>query len=232
MVTQVEVIEFLSQFAYQPALVYTFVILILTASSFGLPIPEEFTLISVGILAYIGLNPQAHPPPVEGAVPLHPWTAALVCFFAVFLSDFLVYWIGRVGGDRLRRSRRLARYVSGNVFTKVESLILRHGFWMPGVFRFTPGLRFPGHLACGIMRLPAWKFTLVDGTAALLTVPTQVLLVAYYGEVILAYFQQFKVVLLSMFGIGILLFLFRNHPWLQGLLALVAKKFGSEKDSP
>ena len=43
------------------------------------------------------------------------------------------------------------------------------------------------------MGVPLWKFVLIDGAAALISVPTQVLLVAYYGEVILSKIKEFKI---------------------------------------
>ncbi len=193
--SQQEIIELLTAYAYEPWLVYGFIFAMLTASSFGLPIPEEVTLIAAGIVGHFALHPEDYPPPYPGAEPVNPYTLAVVSFLAVFLSDLLIYWLGRFGGYYLRRSEKLKRLVESAVFKRAESLIQKYGAWMAGVFRFTPGLRFPGHLACGLARLPQWKFWLVDGTAALLTVPTQILLVAFYGEAILEYIKQFKMVI-------------------------------------
>jgi membrane protein DedA with SNARE-associated domain len=55
-----------------------------------------------------------------------------------------------------------------------------------------------------MMGIPFWKFTAIDGTAALLTVPTQVLLVSYYGGWMLEHFKVVKVVLLCVIGIFVL----------------------------
>ena len=83
---------------------------------------------------------------------------------------------------------------------------------MAGVFRFTPVLRFPGHMACGMLGVSHLKFWLSDGVAALLTVPTQVLLVAYYGEEILTYFKQFKIVIVAILVLAaISFFVFRKR---------------------
>jgi len=51
---------------------------------------------------------------------------------------------------------------------------------------------------------------LIDGTAALISVPTQILLLAFYGEVILKFIKQFKIILLCIFAIGIGFLLFRR----------------------
>ena len=47
-------IEFFAAYAYQPMLVYSFIVLFMTASSFGLPIPEEMTLVSAGLVGGSG----------------------------------------------------------------------------------------------------------------------------------------------------------------------------------
>ena len=51
---------------------------------------------------------------------------------------------------------------------------------------------------CGMFGLPLFMFIAVDGTAALLSVPTQVWLVATYGEHVLRYLKDFKIVLFSL----------------------------------
>lgn len=215
MLDQTELLSTLSQYAYEPFMVYSIVIALLTASSFGLPVPEEVTLISCGLLAYLAKHPENFPPPYPGAEPINVFTLSAVCFFAVFLSDCLVYWIGRRGGRALLKANRLQKYVTTDAFQKVIAWVEKYGAIMAGVFRFTPGLRFPGHMACGMLGLKFWKFGLVDGIAALLTVPTQVLLVAFYGDVILEYFKQFKITILVLLIVGLTLFLFRRHPFIQ-----------------
>lgn len=212
MLTQDQIISFLSSYAYDPVMVYSFIILILTASSFGLPIPEEITLISAGVIGYFALNPDLYPPPSPDMKPLNVWTLSIVCLFAVFFSDLLIYWIGRIGGVKIQKSKRFAPLVASNLYNKAVLLTKKYGALMAGAFRFTPGLRFPGHLACGALGVSHLKFWLSDGLAALLTVPTQVLLVAYYGEEILAYFKQFKIVILIILSVGILLlFIFKKR---------------------
>lgn len=210
MIDQQQIITLLNSYAYEPHLVYMFVIGLLTASSFGLPIPEEITLITAGTLAYFGLNPQLYPPPNEGAQAVDPITLAIVCFFAVFLSDFLVYWIGRLGRNQINQRPYFQKLSNSKPFQRATILIEKYGVWMAGVFRFTPGIRFPGHMSCGLFGLHPVKFTIMDGTAALLTVPTQVLLIAYYGETILESIKTFKITLLCLIVLIVGIILFRK----------------------
>lgn len=201
------IFAFLAQFAYEPAMVYSLIIAIMIASSFGLPIPEEVTLISVGFISHMAIHPEMFPPPYEGAVSVKPALVAFVCFASVFLSDFLVFMLGRRYGTRMLRSKYFAKYRDSNSMRRVERFTEKYGALACGIFRFTPGLRFPGHFACGSMKIPIWKFVLVDGLAALVSVPTQVLLIAFYGEVMLEFLKEFKIVVFSFLGLLVLLYL-------------------------
>jgi membrane protein DedA with SNARE-associated domain len=190
------VAEWFVGLAFEPMKVYFTVVLMMLLSSFGLPIPEEITLLSAGLIAYMGSHPHLYPPPYEGAVGVNTTVLAVVCFLAVFLSDVLVFSLGKYFGLRLRRSRRFGRFVKPTSFEKVERWVSRYGVWMAGGFRFTPGVRFPGHMVCGMFGIPLWKFVLVDGMAALVSVPTQIILIAKYGEVILEKMREFKILFL------------------------------------
>lgn len=188
----------LAPYAYEPGWIYFFLILMMLLSAVGLPLPEEVTLVSVGIMAYMGANPDKFPPPFPGAQIVHPTTAAIVAFVAVFSSDFLIYGIGRFFGSRVFEWSPVKRVISGEGRLKIEQWTQKYGALACGIFRFTPGVRFPGHLACGMVKFPAWKFALVDGLAALISVPTQILIIAHYGEDILVVLRKFKFVVLGV----------------------------------
>lgn len=79
------------------------------ASSFGVPIPEELTLVTVGFLVYLGMNPQLYPMSAGGE-PLNVHITAVVCFAAVLSSDFLVYCIGRRYGRKALEFSFLKKY--------------------------------------------------------------------------------------------------------------------------
>ena len=154
------------------------------ASSFGLPIPEELVLVTAGLVAHIATDQVAHPPPYPEAVGVNVLTLAVVCFFAVFLSDLLVFLIGKYFGVKIIKSEFFLRRVDGDIFQKVNKWFKKFGAFACGIFRFTPGLRFFGHMSCGLLGIPLSKFILIDGLAILISVPTQVYLVATYGNVV------------------------------------------------
>lgn len=204
------IFHYLSQYAYQPEWVYCAVIAMMLASGFGLPLPEEITLLSVGVLAFMGSRPDLFPPPDAQSTPINVHTAAFVAFTAVILSDSLIYCLGRMWGRKIIYHDRMRRLVSVESLAKVEEKTKRYGMIAVFAFRFTPGVRFPGHLACGAMKFEYWKFLLVDCFAALISVPTQIYLVAIYGEPIINFLKEVKIVIFALLGIAVLVFLFRR----------------------
>lgn len=189
---EAQISQLFLEYAYDPIWLYGIVVTIMFASSCGLPLPEEVPLISSGLAAYMAAHPELYPPPYPGAVGVNPYTLAAVCFISVFASDFFIYWLGHYFGDLLSQHKYWGRKMKGKAFQKVERWIHRYGHFAPCVFRFTPGLRFPGHLMCGAIGLSPWRFAMTDGLAALITVPTQILLVARYGRLIIDFFSKAK----------------------------------------
>ncbi|SMF30923.1 DedA family protein [Pseudobacteriovorax antillogorgiicola] len=206
--SEAEILSWFATYAYQPNLVYFAIVALMIASSFGLPVPEEVTLVGTGIVCYIGSRPDLYPPPYPGAPVVQVEVAATVALAAVFLSDYVVFSLGRFFGHRLVKTSFFKR--NQDTFDKVKSWVDRYGMWAAGIFRFTPGLRFPGHLSCGMLGLRPSRFFLVDGAAALISVPTQVVLVAKFGEHILGTLQQFKIVLFSVIGLFLVFFIVKK----------------------
>jgi membrane protein DedA with SNARE-associated domain len=203
-------LTFFSQYVYSPEWVYLWVCFFLLAGSFGLPVPEEIILIVGGLVAYMGTRPDLYPPPYDGAPRVDGVLLAILAFLAVIISDTLVYLIGRYLGKKLMRTERFSRILKPQLMEKIQTWSQKYGVWVSGIFRFTPALRLPGFLTCGLLEIPFWKFLLIDGTAALVSVPTQVLLVYWYGDKILAYFKQFKIVVISLVAVALVVFIVKK----------------------
>lgn len=215
------VTRFFSDYAYQPLLVYGAIWGFMLLSAFGMPIPEEVVLISAGFVGYMSLNPDKFPPPPDATSKVNVYVLATVAFVAVMASDYLIYSLGRRFGPRLFKLRWFNRMMSEAAIRRVQHWMWNYGSWTVIVFRFTPGVRFPGHLTCGAMGLSPWRFIAIDWVAAGLSVPTQVLLVSFYGKFILTYFTRFKIYVLSAAAIGLSIyfifkFINRNKPKSQG----------------
>ena len=209
-----QILQWLSAFAYHPLELYALVVVFMLMSGFGLPIPEELVLISTGLIAFAGSRPDLFPPPHPGAAVVDPYVLAGVCFFAVFFSDMLVFAIGRYFGKKLAARGWFTKWLDADKNPKLVAVREKYGIWACGIFRFTPGLRFPGHLSCGALGIPYWKFIAIDGGAALFSVPTQVILVALYGEAMLASLKQFKMVFLAVLAVAGLAYIgYRLYQW-------------------
>lgn len=209
-ITSNPIFEWLAQFAYHPQYVYLGIVGMMLASSIGLPLPEEVTLLSAGFLAFMGSRPDLFPPPYPGAPVVNMHEAAWISFFAVVGSDFLIYSIGRKYGRKLLVETRLSKIISADRLAQVEKWTGKYGYFAVFIFRFTPGIRFPGHIACGILKFPIIRFLAVDVFAALISVPTQVYLVAIYGEHILVYLKKFKLVGLAILSVLLVYFLYKK----------------------
>jgi membrane protein DedA with SNARE-associated domain len=109
--------------------------------------------------------------------------------------------LGRGVSDR----KWFQKLINPKAYKKVKFWTQKYGSAAAGIFRFLPGLRFPGHMACGALGIPAWKFILIDGFLVLLTIPTQVYFIAHYGEEILIFMNRFK---FGFMGIAVLVMLY------------------------
>ena len=183
------IFNFLLSYSGQPLIVYVSIAVLMTAGSFGLPISEEVVIIAAGLIAFFGSNPELYPSGADSLVSIP--SAALVCFLSVFLSDILVYCLGRFFSKPIQSHRYFNRLISKKKMEKISNLIMKYGYFYPAMLRFIPGLRFPGHFSCGFFRVPFSQFALVDGSAALLTVPTQVVLIGVFGRSIVEYLKEF-----------------------------------------
>lgn len=202
--------QFIAQYAYEPERVYLTVFLMMLASGFGFPVPEELYIVSVGILAYMGAHPELFPPPESGAPVVNGYEAALVTFLAVVFADFLVFTLGRVFGRKLIQRPRFKAIFNPEAMARINGWVKKYGISAAFLFRFTPGVRFPAHIALGMLSFPAWQFIVVDAVAALISVPSQILLIYHFGEPILATLSKFKIAIGVVLLAGLIFFFGRK----------------------
>lgn len=174
-----------------PFLVFSLLFLVMYASSFGLPLPEEVTLLTLGFIVWVSHNPESADA-ISGSNGINIHLAAWLAFAAVITSDLIVFELGRRFGNRILSLPVLKRLAQPQMMLKVNQWMERWGFWSAGIFRFTPGIRFPGHLSCGMLGVSRAKFFAVDGFAALVSVPTQVYLVGFYGRDIIDVIKKYQ----------------------------------------
>lgn len=206
--TDAELLEFFTQFAFDPLKAYGIIVFFIFACSVILPFPEELLVLGAGLIAHAGRVGDGQSEAVS------PVTMSVVCFFAVFLSDVLVYYMGKFAGGRIIQTKFFQLRFAGKKYDRINQWFTRYGGWAAGLFRFTPGLRFPGHLFCGFMRMSLFKFVLADSIACLIFIPPQILLISYYGREILWVLSRIQSslfsILLFLFGAYLLVWLIRR----------------------
>ena len=134
----------------------------------GLPIPEEVTLISSGVIVGFGLADF--------------WVASMVCVAAILIGDSIIFFTGR----KLGRSFPDSWFIRAINNRKVHRQFEKHGTKAVFFARFLAGVRIGVYAYAGQhgMRWP--KFIFLDLLGALISGPTSVFLGMWAAEKLLA----------------------------------------------
>lgn len=142
--------------------------LVLVLCGFGLPVPEEVTMLGAGFLLY------------QGEVDMAPIIA--VCLAGTLLGDSVPFFIGRRFGRRALELQAIRRIVHPERLRAIERRFERQGALAVFVCRFIPGLRLPTWFTAGTLGMPYAKFIAFDGLGAVILTPTLILLGRESGE--------------------------------------------------
>ncbi|OHX12886.1 DedA family protein [Chromobacterium sphagni] len=146
---------------------YLAVFAVLLVCGFGVPIPEDITLVAGGVISGLGYTNVHY--------------MFLVGMAGVLVGDGIMFMAGRTFGNKVLTFRPIARILTQERFEAVQEKFAKYGNWVLFVARFLPGLRSPIFITAGMTRrVPYWRFLLMDGFAALISVPVWVYL-GYYG---------------------------------------------------
>jgi membrane protein DedA with SNARE-associated domain len=146
---------------------YASVFIALLLCGAGVPLPEDITLVAGGVIAGLG---YANVHVMFG-----------VAMVGVLLGDASMFLLGHHFGARIRRLRFFAWLLPPSRYAKVQQKFERYGNRMMFVARFLPGMRTAVFITAGAThRVSFWRFILLDGLAALISVPLWVYL-GYLG---------------------------------------------------
>jgi membrane protein DedA with SNARE-associated domain len=143
--------EFIEHFTYGG------IFLVLLLGGLGAPIPEELPVLAAGALAREGV--------------IQWWMGLGVCIVGVLVGDVVLYSAGHHWGERLLRWRLVRSVLTEAREHRLAAAYRRHGVKIVIVARHVMGLRAAAFLTAGIVRLPFWKFLLVDAATACVGVP-------------------------------------------------------------
>src|SRR5689334_9569112 len=153
---------------------YAWLFSILLLCGFGLPIPEDISLIAAGYLSYPNREQ------FQG-VQLYVHLAFVVCFAAVLAGDTIAFFFGRRYGRRVLASNLARRYFTPRRQLRVRAYFRKFGSKVVLVGRFTPGLRFTIFFTAGTLHLRPSVFLIYDFSAAAFSVPVLVYSAWYFG---------------------------------------------------
>ena len=167
---------------------YGAIVGLLIICGLGVPLPEDITLVSGGILSAL------HSISFIGAV--------IAGFVGVMAGDAFLYTVGRIYGRRAFKLPFIRAVLTPRRIAMAERKIARNSHLICFTARFLPGLRSPVFLMAGIMRIRPIVFYGLDGLAALISVPIWVLVGHWVGENLDVAFKVVERVQMSM-GIAV-----------------------------
>ena len=116
---------------------YMLILGALLICSFGVPIPEDITLITAGVLASLGKIS------LMGAI--------VVGMVGVLSGDIFFFFLGRHLGYKVFDLPVLRRIISKRKVRKAEKKILKNSKFICFMARFIPGIRSPVFLTAGVL---------------------------------------------------------------------------------
>ncbi|MFZ7229482.1 DedA family protein [Avibacterium avium] len=142
---------------------YFAVLFVLIICGFGVPIPEDITLVSGGVISGLGYT--------------NPHIMLVVSMLGVLIGDSAMYWLGRAYGVKILRFRPIRKMLTLKRLQMVRSQFDKYGNRVLFTARFLPGLRAPIYMVSGITRRVSFvRFMLIDFLAAIISVPIWVYL--------------------------------------------------------
>lgn len=148
---------------------YAAVFGILVLCGFGLPVPEDISLVAGGIISGLGFT-NHHVMVVVGMI-------------GVLIGDSSMFLLGRVFGYRIQKIKFFRKILSPRRFSHIQKQFKQYGLGLLFVARFLPGLRSPIFLVAGMSRRVSYiTFIAMDGLAALISVPVWVYLGYFFAD--------------------------------------------------
>ncbi len=136
---------------------YAAVFAALLVAGVGVPIPEELTQLTAGVLSHEGYLRLAIAIPVVWA--------------GILAGDMVLFLLAKRHGPRALDSRLVRRVLTPERREKLERHFARHAFLTVAVARHTGGVRFAAFALAGATGVRTATFALADGLSAMVSVP-------------------------------------------------------------
>lgn len=125
----------------------------LMLAGLNVPISEDLMIIISAILA-------------SSVIPKNTFILFAAVFLGAYISDWVVYWIGRVLGIKLWKNKWFKKTMPKRKLSKIKLFYKKYGFFTLLIGRFIPfGVRNCLFLTAGMTRMNFVKFIISDGIA-------------------------------------------------------------------
>ncbi|MFZ0565238.1 MAG: DedA family protein [Chlamydiales bacterium] len=168
---------------------------LLMLAGLNFPISEDLLIIVCGVFS-------------STVAPQISWKLFIFLFLGAYLSDWMVYWIGRVWGSRLWRVKWFAKLFHPKRLKQIEHYYKRFGLRTLLVGRFIPfGVRNCLFATAGMGKMPFGKFLLGDGVACLLSNTTLFTLSYFCGKNFTYLMKYIHMAIFSLFLVALIIFI-------------------------
>lgn len=142
----------------------------LLLAGFMVPVSEDLMIIAAGVLA-------------ATVVPENSVILFICVFLGCYISDGIVYILGRVLGDRLLGLAWFRRALNPQRMARLENFYARFGIWTLLIGRFIPfGVRNALFISAGLGKMGFVRFIFVDALACVISNTTLFLLAFHFGK--------------------------------------------------
>ena len=144
---------------------YSGLFILLILGAFGLPFPEDSTLILCGFLI------------ATDVVMVLP--ALIIVYAGLLSSDFILFCFGRKYGPSIVNHKTFRKIISPDKLSLIQSKFDRWGVFCIVIGRHIIGIRAQLLISAGVMKMPATKFIVTDA----LTIPLSMLIMIGVGYI-------------------------------------------------
>lgn len=183
---------------------YLAVFLMLLICGFGIPIPEDITLVTGGVIVGLGNADLT--------------TMIIVGLIGVIVGDGIMFSMGRFLGKKIQKKYWFCKIMPPARFEKAQVAFHKYGKYVMFIARFLPGVRTPIFFSAGMShRISFLTWISMDGIAALISVPVWIYLGVLGAEnfdwviKIVHRFQHAILIILAVVVAYIFLRFLKNH---------------------
>src|SRR5574344_1029616 len=178
---------------------YAAVFLALLLCGLGVPVPEDIALVSGGVIS--GLDAG-----------IDPHVMLTVGLAGVLFGDSTMFLAGRIFGYRIQKIKTFRKLVTPQRFSLIQRKFEKYGLGLLFVARFLPGLRSPIYLVAGMShRISYITFIIMDGLAALISVPVWIYLGFFFADnldTLMTYVHDVQKVIYLVLGLLVIVVVF------------------------